>query len=34
MKKAAEKGVVCINYVKAQLFFYKLGEIIGVSVVD
>lgn len=34
IKKAAEKGAVCVNYVKAQSFVYQQGEIIGVDVVD
>lgn len=34
IKKAAEKGAVCVNYVKAQSFVYQQGKIIGVNVVD
>lgn len=31
LKKAAEMGALCINYVKAEDFFYKNGKVNGVS---
>ncbi|MCZ8535697.1 glycerol-3-phosphate dehydrogenase/oxidase [Paenisporosarcina quisquiliarum] len=34
IKKAAEKGAVCVNYVKAESFIYEQGQIVGVDVVD
>lgn len=34
IKKAAEKGAVCVNYVKAESFIYEQGKIVGVNVVD
>lgn len=34
MKKAAEKGAVCVNYVKVESFVYQQGKVIGVKVVD
>lgn len=34
IKKAAEKGAVCVNYVKAESFIYEQGRIVGVEVVD
>lgn len=34
IKKAAEKGAICVNYVKAESFVYNQGKIIGAEVVD
>jgi glycerol-3-phosphate dehydrogenase len=34
IKKAAEKGAICVNYVKAESFVYQQGKIIGAEVVD
>ncbi|MGE6488043.1 glycerol-3-phosphate dehydrogenase/oxidase [Paenisporosarcina sp. NPDC076898] len=34
IKKAAEKGAVCVNYVKAESFIYEQDRIVGVDVVD
>ena len=34
MKKAAEKGALCLNYVKAEDFIYKNEKIIGVHALD
>ncbi|WP_050181364.1 glycerol-3-phosphate dehydrogenase/oxidase [Domibacillus robiginosus] len=34
MKRAAEKGARCLNYVKAEGFTYKDGKVTGVQAVD
>ncbi|OLN21443.1 glycerol-3-phosphate dehydrogenase [Domibacillus antri] len=34
MKKAAEKGAVCVNYVKADRFQYENGRVTGIEAVD
>ena len=34
IKKAAEKGAVCVNYMKAETFVYQQGKIVGVKAVD
>jgi len=34
MKKAVEKGALCLNYMKAENFIYEDGKIIGVEVAD
>ncbi|MDX1807068.1 MAG: glycerol-3-phosphate dehydrogenase/oxidase [Paenisporosarcina sp.] len=34
IKKAAEKGAICVNYVKAESFVYHQGKIIGAEIVD
>lgn len=34
IKKAAENGAICVNYVKAESFIYHHGKIAGVHAVD
>ncbi|MDS9470659.1 glycerol-3-phosphate dehydrogenase/oxidase [Sporosarcina pasteurii] len=34
LKKAAERGVICLNYVKAEQFQYEQGKITGVYATD
>ncbi|MEK3934999.1 glycerol-3-phosphate dehydrogenase/oxidase [Sporosarcina sp. FSL W7-1349] len=34
MKKAAERGALCLNYAKAEQFIYDSGKVIGVTVHD
>ncbi|WP_075617600.1 glycerol-3-phosphate dehydrogenase/oxidase [Paenisporosarcina indica] len=34
IKKAAEKGAICLNYVKVESFVYQNGKIAGAHVVD
>ncbi|WP_046174972.1 glycerol-3-phosphate dehydrogenase/oxidase [Domibacillus indicus] len=34
MKKAAEKGAICLNYVKADGFTYEKGKVTGIKAVD
>jgi glycerol-3-phosphate dehydrogenase len=34
IKKAAEKGAVCVNYMKAESFVHQQGKIMGVKAVD
>jgi len=34
IKKAAEKGAVCVNYVKVESFVYHHGNVVGAEIVD
>lgn len=34
MKKAAEKGALCLNYVKAEGFTYENGQVTGIQAID
>ena len=34
MKKAAEKGALCLNYMKAENFIYEDGKVIGAELTD
>lgn len=34
MKKAAEKGALCLNYMKAETFIYDSGKVVGVVAID
>ena len=34
LKKAAEKGALCLNYMKAENFIYEDEKVVGVTVID